>query len=109
MSCAPMNPDDMYLQTFVYVCVYKKRASFLFPLSIHGILLGPTAAPPERGGRQDGGKSSLSPTFAALSRGAFCHARGISNQSQSQPSAGVLYVVEPPLSVVVHRASHRSL
>lgn len=90
-----MNPDDMYLQTFLCVCVYiyKKEQAFFFPLSIHGILLGPTAAPPERGGesQEDGGKSSLSLSLqllrlflAALSA---MHAAFLTSLSLSHPPA----------------------
>lgn len=77
------------------VCIYKKRASFLFssfypwnPAGSHSCTAGKRRREP--GGWREVLSLSLSPTFAALSRGAFCHARGISNQSQSQPSAGVL-------------------
>jgi hypothetical protein len=89
------------------VCIYiKKEQAFFFPLSIHGILLGPTAAPPERGGesQEDGGKSSLSLQLLRLFLAALSamHAAFLTSL-QSQPSAGVLYVVEPYALIVRNR------
>jgi hypothetical protein len=78
----------------VCVCIYikKSKLSFFLFLSMESCWVPQLhrRKEEERARRMAGSPLSLSPTFAALSRGAFCHARGISNQSQSQPSAGVL-------------------
>lgn len=89
----------------VCVYIYKKEQAFFFPLSIHGILLGPTAAPPERGekrARMAGSPLSLQLLRLFLAALSAMHAAFLTSL-QSQSSAGVLYVVEPYALIVRNR------